>query len=211
MTPSFFTPSMYYVVRQELRIIGMKESRQQQLLQGQTSQARKIFDAVPIAEPWTEATINKTFSLTGAQPVASHTLRACLRDMRDAGLIREPKVGYYQRVAVTRNVPTPQKEVEPMSSQSAPARAPVRETVVTHKIDLAITNADEVAKPKATAATVLLALAIQVNELHASFSKGIANIAEQLEAVATQVEEESAANAEAAENLARLRALLKGI
>jgi len=189
----------------------MKESRQQQLLQGQTSQARKIFEAVPIAEPWTEATINKAIRLTGAQQIASHTLRGCLRDMRDAGLIREPQSGLYQRVAVTRNTPAPQKEVEPMSSQSAPVRAAATEIVVAHKIDLTTSRGDEAVEPKPTAATVLLALAIQVNELHASFSKGITAIAEQLEAVATQVEEESAANAEAAENLARLRALLKGI
>lgn len=208
MTPSFFTPSMYYVLRQELRIIGMKESRQQQLLQGQSSQARKIFEAVPIAESWTESTINKAIRLTGAQIIPSHTLRACLRDMCDAGLVRETPGGYYQRIAVTRTAPTSQKAPEQMSSQSAPVRAAAPEILVTHKVDLGANTPEE---PKPSAGTVLIALAIQVNELHASFSKGIATIAEQLEAVATQVEQEQEANAESLKNLAQLRTLLKGI
>lgn len=189
----------------------MKESRQQQLLQGQSSQARKIFEAVPIAECWTESTINKAIRLTGAQIIPSHTLRACLRDMCEAGLVRETPGGYYQRIAVTRTAPTSQKAQEQMSSQSAPVRAAASEIVVAHKIDLAITQHDEVVEPKPTAATALLALTIQVNDLHATFSKSFMALAEQLEAVAAQVEEEQAANAESLKNLAQLRTLLKGI
>lgn len=95
----------------------MKESRQRQLLEGHGSVARKVFDGVPIQEAWPEKEIVRSMR-TNNITIAAHTVRACLLDMKDAGLIKEPSKGLFQRVpvqpylrltekAVTESTPTP--------------------------------------------------------------------------------------------------------
>ncbi|KII34871.1 hypothetical protein NL64_06310 [Pseudomonas fluorescens] len=88
----------------------MNESRQQQLLASQSGLARKVYEAVPIQACWSETTILNAARLTGVN-TAPHVIRACLRDMKDSGLIREPTRGEFQRETVTIKAPKPTKPI----------------------------------------------------------------------------------------------------
>lgn len=77
----------------------MKESRQRQLLEGQSSVARKVFEGVPIQEAWPENAIFDAIRNNNIS-IAAHAVRGCLLDMKDVGLVKELPKGYFQRVAV---------------------------------------------------------------------------------------------------------------
>lgn len=69
------------------------------LLQSQSGFARKVYDFVPIQEPFTETQI-VTAIVRGTGNIPPKTiLQACLRDLTNSGLIRS-KGGMYQRTLV---------------------------------------------------------------------------------------------------------------
>ncbi|MFV3016123.1 hypothetical protein ACM9HO_10575 [Pseudomonas sp. KHB2.9] len=165
----------------------MNESRQQQILAGQSSIAQKVFTLVPIQAAWSNHEIHGaalTAKATGASPYA---IRRALGELKEAGLIREPVGGKFQRDAAT---PKPIKE------QAVTQVA--KQTVVSIK------------KPEG-ALDVLASLSGEVVSLADDFSKRMKALASRIEEVALSVEAERETNAAAVGKLKQLQELLKGI
>lgn len=166
----------------------MNESRQQQILAGQSSIAQKIFAYVPIQTSWSNHEIHGAVSTAKATGASPYAIRRALGELKEAGLIREPIGGKFQRDAAT---PKPKKE-----------------QAVTQ---VAKTSAVSIKKPETGALDVLASLSGEVVNLADDFSKRMKELATRIEEVALSVETERESNAEAVNKLKQLQELLKGI
>ncbi|WP_448646002.1 hypothetical protein [Pseudomonas mohnii] len=163
----------------------MNESRQQQMLAGQSSIAQKIFGYVPIQTSWSVPAIHAAVQAAKTTGAAAPAIRRALGELKDAGLIREPVAGKFQRDAAT---PKPKKEQ--VVTQVA------KQTVVSIK------------KPDG-ALDVLAALSGEVVSLSEEFSKRMKALAGRIEEVALSVEAERESNAEAIVKARRLQEALR--
>lgn len=168
----------------------MTEHRQQILLSGHTALARKIFDTVPIQESWSESTILSTLrrSSTGASP---HTVRACLLDMKDNGLIKEPSKGFFQRSPVNSTKPT----AKPSANEASMIQTPTQP-----------------GKPKATLSPTdqLVALGTELSLMATDIGERVRAMALRIEEVALSVESQREEDAKLIEKANQLKDLLKG-
>ena len=165
----------------------MNESRQQQILAGQSSIAQKVFTLVPIQAAWSNHEIHGaalTAKATGASPYA---IRRALGELKEAGLIREPVGGKFQRDAATPK--------------------PIKEQAVTQVAKQAVVSI----KKSEGALDVLASLSGEVVNLADDFSKRMKVLATRIEEVALSVEAERETNAAAVGKLKQLQELLKGI
>lgn len=167
----------------------MKESRQRQLLEGQSSVARKVFEGVPIQEYWAEDEILRHLKLTstGASP---HTVRACLGELKDAGLIREPLKNHFQRAIVNIKPPKPEASEAVMNNGTQKSGQPKAE----------ITPMDQLA----TVGTELTLLATE-------FGERLRAMALRIEEVALSVESQRESDAAAMAKVRQFQGLLKSI
>jgi hypothetical protein len=168
--------------------MAVSESRQQQLLAGQSSIAQKVFGFVPIKECWSAHDIHGAALAANATAVAAPAIRRALCELRDAGIIREPVGGKYQREAFT---PKPIKE------QIMPTVA--NDTVVSIK------------KHEAGALDALASLSAEVITLSDDIGARLKKMAARIEEVALSVAAEQESNSEALGKLKQLQSLLKGI
>ena len=163
----------------------MNELREQQLLAGQSSIAQKIFCFVPIKDNWTTYEIRGAAMAATATTAPDHAIRRALGELKDAGLIREPVGGKFQRDAAT---PKPKKEQ--IMTQAA------KQTVVPIK------------KPEG-ALDALAGLSGEMVSLSDEFSKRMKALAGRIEEVALSVEAERESNAETITKAKRLQEALK--
>lgn len=166
----------------------MNEFRQAQILDGQSSIAQKVFALVPIQAAWSNHEIHGaaiTAKATGASPYA---IRRALGELKEAGLIREPVGGKFQRDAAT---PKPKKE------QAVTQVA--KQAVVSTK------------KPEAGALDVLAGLSVEVVSLADEIGQRLKTLAGRIEEVALSVEAERETSAATVGKLKQLQELLKGI
>ena len=163
----------------------MNVSRQQQMLAGQSSIAQKIFGYVPIQTSWSVPAIHAAVQAAKATGATAPAIRRALGELKDAGLIREPVAGKFQRDAAT---PKPKKEQ--VVTQVA------KQTIVSIK------------KPEG-ALDVLAALSGEVVSLSEEFSKRMKAFAGRIEEVALSVEAERESNAEAIIKAKRLQQALR--
>lgn len=168
--------------------MAISEARLQQLLSGQSSIARKVFLHVPIQECWSAHDIHATALVANATSVSAHAVRRALCELRDAGIIREPLGGRFQRDAFT---------IKPKSEQAMPK--PVSESVVLIK------------KPEVQALDALAGLSAEVVGLADEISTRLKVLAVRIEEVALSVEAEREGNATATAKLKQLQNLLKEI
>lgn len=165
----------------------MNESRQQQILAGQSSIAQKVFTLIPIQAAWSNHEIHGaalTAKATGASPYA---IRRALGELKEAGLIREPVGGKFQRDAATPKT--------------------IKEQVVNQVAKQAVVSI----KKSEGALDVLASLSGEVVSLADDFSKRMKALASRIEEVALSVEAERETNAAAVGKLKQLQELLKGI
>lgn len=163
----------------------MNESRQQQMLAGQSSIAQKVFGHVPIQARWSARDIHGAVLAANASGASAYAVRRALGELKDAGLIREPIGGKFQRDAATRK--TKKETVMPQAA---------KQTVVSIK--------------KAEGALdVLAALSGEVVSLSDEFSKRMKALASRIEEVALSVESERESNAEAITKAKRLQEALR--
>lgn len=163
----------------------MNESRQQQMLAGQSSIAQKVFGHVPIQARWSARDIHGAVLAANASGASAYAVRRALGELKDAGLIREPIGGKFQR-----DVATPKTKKESVMPQAA------KQTVVSIK--------------KAEGALdVLAALSGEVVSLSDEFSKRMKALASRIEEVALSVESERESNAEAITKAKRLQEALR--
>ncbi|CAN7642677.1 hypothetical protein [Pseudomonas sp. LjRoot263] len=163
----------------------MNESRQQQMLAGQSSIAQKVFGYVPIQTSWSVPAIHAAVQAAKTTGAAAPAIRRALGELKDAGLIREPVAGKFQRDAAT---PKPKKE-----------------QVVTQVAKQAVVS---IKKPEG-ALDVLAALSGEVVSLSEEFSKRMKALAGRIEEVALSVEAERESNAEAIVKARRLQEALR--
>ncbi len=71
----------------------------QRSFKGQSSIAKKVYDATPISEQWTSAQICKELMRKGHN-IERKTIDGCLQAMKSDGLIQEPERGVFKRVRV---------------------------------------------------------------------------------------------------------------
>lgn len=165
----------------------MNESRQQQILAGQSSIAQKVFTLVPIQAAWSNHEIHGaaiTAKATGASPYA---IRRALGELKEAGLIREPVGGKFQRDASTPKT--------------------IKEQAVTQVAKQAVVSI----KKSEGALDVLASLSGEVVSLADDFGKRMKALASRIEEVALSVEAERETNSAAVGKLKQLQELLKGI
>jgi hypothetical protein len=168
--------------------MAMTESRARQLLAGQSSTAQKIFQYVPIRESWSAHDIHCAALAVNATSVAVHAVRRALGELKDAGIIREPVGGKFQREALTIK----------LKSEQTMSKA-VSETVVAIK------------KHDVGALDALAALSGEVTCLADEIGLRMKKLAARIEEVALSVAAEQEGNIEALGKLKQLQSLLKGI
>ncbi|APC19163.1 hypothetical protein BLL42_02045 [Pseudomonas frederiksbergensis] len=166
----------------------MNESRQAQILAGQSSIAQKVFGYVPIQASWSARDIHSAVLAANATGASTYAIRRALGELKDAGLIREPVGGKFQRDAAT---PKPKKEQ--VMTQAA------KQTVVA------------INKSESGALDVLAALSGEVISLSDEVSQRMKKLAARIEEVALSVEAEREGNAEAVGKLKQLQSLLKSL
>lgn len=98
----------------------MTPQRLQRLESGLNSLERKVLAGTPIAEAWTVNQVCQELRRQGQSHDQAH-VTACLKQMIDKGVVREPKAGLYQRQHARPVQPAPQ-------IQLPPARALTQET-----------------------------------------------------------------------------------
>lgn len=163
----------------------MNESRQQQMLAGQSSIAQKVFGYVPIRSCWSARDIHGAVLAANASGASAYAIRRALGELKDAGLIREPTGGKFQRDTAT---PKPKKEQA--------VTQPAKQTVVS-------------IKTTEGALDVLAILSCEVVSLSDEFSKRMKALAGRIEEVALTVEAERESNAEAIVKAKRLQEALR--
>lgn len=163
----------------------MNESRQQQMLAGQSSIAQKVFGHVPIQARWSARDIHGAVLAANASGASAYAVRRALGELKDAGLIREPIGGKFQR-----DVATPKFKKETVMPQAS------AQAVVLIK------------KPEG-ALDVLAALSGEVVSLSDEFSKRMKALASRIEEVALSVESERESNAAAITKAKRLQEALR--
>jgi outer membrane murein-binding lipoprotein Lpp len=169
----------------------MSQARQQALLQGQTAQARKIFDVVPIGEQWTTNQLIAELARRGTTMQLNH-VTGCLRTLVDAGLVTEtstPGAYLWQRVPV--------KEEKP-KSRPAPAALVKSEAAGVYHLPV-----EEKLSPMAR----LEQIAVKVSQLGAQ----VAVLSNELADAIIDVQAQQEASRANLQKLAQLQALLKGI
>ncbi|MBV4520838.1 hypothetical protein KVG88_12250 [Pseudomonas sp. SWRI74] len=163
----------------------MNESRQQQMLAGQSSIAQKIFGYVPIQSCWSVHDIHRAVLAANASGASAYAMRRALGELKDAGLIREPVGGKFQREAAT-----------PKSKKDQAVTQPAKQAVVSNKTTEG-------------ALDVLAILSGEVVSLSDEFSKRMKALAGRIEEVALTVEAERESNAEAIVKAKRLQEALR--
>ncbi|HFK9714511.1 TPA: hypothetical protein ACG06B_004341 [Pseudomonas aeruginosa] len=96
-------------------------------MQGQTGIAKKVYECVPISEPWRSFQVLTALrNMTGSTPDV-RIVQGCLRDLVDSGLIRRTGTDHYQRIQVEKKTKPqepkmgePAKKIETSPSRSAP-------------------------------------------------------------------------------------------
>lgn len=165
----------------------MNESRQARILAGQSSIAQKVFGYVPIQTSWSNHEIHVAASAAQVTSASPYAIRRALGELKDAGLIREPVGGKFQRDAAT---PKPKKE-QAMTQTAKTTAVPITKSE--------------------GALDVLASLSGEVVTLADDFSQRMKVLAGRIEEVALSVEAEREGNAEALGKLKQLQSLLKGI
>jgi hypothetical protein len=165
----------------------MNAAKQQNMLAGQSSLARKVFQVVPIQERWSAHDIFNSLMVAEATGAQFPAVRRGLGELKEAGLIREPVNGHFQRTAVT--IKSPREQSMSKETQSA---------VMTIK------------KADASALDTLAVLSGEVISFAEEVGLRMKKLAARIEEVALSVEAERETNADALEKFKLLQSLLKG-
>lgn len=99
-------------------------------MQGQTGIAKKVYECVPISEPWRSFQVLTALrNMTGSTPDV-RIVQGCLRDLVDSGLIRRTGTDHYQRIQVEKKTkhqePKMAEPAKKIETQSEPKRSASR-------------------------------------------------------------------------------------
>ncbi|WP_236225681.1 hypothetical protein [Pseudomonas pseudonitroreducens] len=155
-------------------------------MQGQTGIAKKVYDCVPIAEPWTSFQVMTAMrNMTGSTP-DSRIVSGCLSSLVDSGLIKKTGRDSFQRIPVEPKTKTQElKMAEPAKKIETPVE-PKRSTSPLEMLG--------------ELATEIVGMAEHMKRL-----------ASRVEDVALAVEQERESSAKSMESYRQLKALLKSL
>lgn len=155
-------------------------------MQGQTGVAKKVYECVPINEPWTSFQVMTAMrNLTGSTP-DNRIVSGCLVSLVDSGLVKKSGRDQFQRIAV---------DAKQKNQESSMAKAELKLEVVSEK------------KAVGTPLEMLSDLAGEI----VAMANNLQRLAARVEDVALAVEQEREGNAAAVGKLKQLQDLLKGI
>lgn len=164
----------------------MTPAKQEILMQGQTGVAKKVYECVPINEPWTSFQVMTAMrNLTGSTP-DNRIVSGCLVSLVDSGLVKKSGRDQFQRIAV---------DAKQKNQESSMAKAELKLEVVSEK------------KAVGTPLEMLSDLAGEI----VAMANNLQRLAARVEDVALAVEQEREGNAAAVGKLKQLQDLLKGI
>jgi hypothetical protein len=164
----------------------MTPAKQEILMQGQTGVAKKVYECVPINEPWTSSQVMTAMrNLTGSTP-DNRIVSGCLVSLVDSGLVKKSGRDQFQRIAV---------DAKQKNQESSMAKAELKLEVVSEK------------KSVGTPLEMLSDLAGEI----VAMANNLQRLAARVEDVALAVEQEREGNAAAVGKLKQLQDLLKGI
>lgn len=170
----------------------LNASRLQAIEAGQTGIARKVLDAVPIAEAWAPAKIMAEVRRHGTN-LDLRIFEGCMTSLVDAGLVRQTGGGAFQRVA-----------------------AKVR--TMTEQADDLVRSVEDYGAPAVAAAAVppkdapeLIERFERIGAHLRSFAKAFSVMADEIETLALEASEQIAKAGEGDEQLRKLRDVLQGL
>lgn len=102
----------------------MTPAKQQQLLQGTSAVARKVFEVVPIQDDWEAIQILNQLRAQTRSTIDMHVLRGCLKALKDSGLIKESSRGQYRRVDARQASPAIEEQEKPMAKPATTSIQP---------------------------------------------------------------------------------------
>lgn len=157
-------------------------------IQGLTVVAKKVYDVVPINEPWSLAQIHSELVRQGHN-LGHVVIDGCLKSLRADHVIKEPKVGFYIKVAIKEKV--------------------AEKPLVTEFADTSkkVIKLPEKRKESIVSITKLSELVESAKKLSSEFSQ----FTEQLETAIIELDDEVKDSSAAAAQLAQLKSLLKGL
>ena len=164
----------------------MNASKQQNLLAGQSSLARKVFQVVPIQERWSAHDIFNSLMVAQSTGAQFPAVRRGLVELKETGLIREPVNGHFQRTAIT--IP------------------PSREQIMTKETK----TSDTTMPSQGSALDTLAVLSGEVISFAEEVGQRMKKLAARIEEVALSVEAEREVTAETLNKFKLLQSLLKG-
>lgn len=165
----------------------LSASRRDALLSGHPLIAQKVYAAVPIGEAWGVPAIRDALQ---NKALEQSYLIACLKDLRDSGLVRESLCGQrYQRTPVRQKTPKP--AVEKILTMQKPANTPEKAASPAAPIDL------------------LAELSAEVVALGDEFQKRVRKLSGRIDEVALLVEHDRERTAEQMKDFTQLQNLLK--
>ena len=95
----------------------LSPARQQALLHGLKQNAVQVYEGVPIGEAWPRKKIQSELHRTTNRNWETNRLDGCLRALLEAGLIKEPRPGYWQRLPVKAAKPKADPKATPPKFQ----------------------------------------------------------------------------------------------
>ena len=189
------------------------DKRTEHMLQGQSALAKKVFAAVPIQEAWSFTEIHRTMRNLGHTAAHITAVHACLGQLKDAKIIREPEKGKYQRTAasVVVKVDTKRRPEAKPTGVVTPTEAPhifLQQTPVQEQLSMAtLVETAAPVEPK-NAVDMLLELGAEVEAFQTEIGQRFTKFRDALETIAERVELEQAENKEAVQTLEAFQALL---
>ncbi|MGW8466529.1 hypothetical protein [Pseudomonas sp. CLCA07] len=165
----------------------MNAAKQQNMLAGQSSLARKVFQVVPIQESWSAHDIFNSLMAAEATGAQFPAIRRGLGELKESGLIREPVNGHFQRTAITIKSPREQSMSKPTQSATM-----------------------TIQKAETSALDTLAMLSGEVIHFAEEVGQRMKKLAARIEEVALSVEAERESTAESLEKFKLLQSLLKG-
>lgn len=187
----------------------MNETRMQQAMEGVTSIAQRVLEAVPIQEPWSKAQIVAELKRTGSS-AGVDVVHGCLNNLRGKGLITEPESGKFIRTQVRKKqsaAEQPQDVKEPMTALVPQSKPEALTEAVKTKIRgrLAVRGG-----PMDALANIADSLAL-VTEQMAALAKDAYELATEMQDAVLEAEIDREKAVADLEKLRQLQALLKGI
>ena len=208
-----FRDGLKAVGKQLVKEKVMNEAKFQSVFRNVSDQAKKVYSAVPITEPWTSAQVMTELGRLN-KTTEQRVVLGCLASLKELGLVKEPSIGLWIRTEVrTKQIhailPYKIKDIEP--EEVIEATQPV-ETIMKPKKETAVPpiNTQPVAQkadPNVTPLERIGGLSQQVLTIIQSLHQ----LAADIEATAIEVEEQMEKINKDSAMLKQFQQILKGL